>query len=209
MKRLLVALVAGFSMTCAANPVKENIGLYGGHVADIEAMDNAGTSEVLIAVDTSQRGIFRWNPSATIPTWESVTNPDDATITGKIPGQGSLVEEDVANAGLVYGVISFNADSRFSALYESSNYGDLSGTAVSWTASLDSSSAALDEVTSLHGHSSGMYAGTNKGDIYRNASGAGGAFTSVFSHASGNQIVDFAVVSSTKGYVLPGALPAG
>ena len=38
MKRLLVALVAGFSMACAANPVKENIGLYGGHVADIEAM---------------------------------------------------------------------------------------------------------------------------------------------------------------------------
>ena len=100
-------------------------------MADIAAMDNAGTSEVLIAVDTSQRGIFRWNPSATIPTWESVTNPDDATITGKIPGQGSLVEEDVANAGVVYGVISFNADSRFSALYESSNYGDLSGTAVS------------------------------------------------------------------------------
>ena len=209
MERLLLVLLGAFSMICAANPVKENIGLYGGHVADIEAMDNAGTSEVLIAVDTSQRGIFRWNPSATIPTWESVTNPDDATITGKIPGQGSLVEKDDANAGVVYGVISFNADSRFSALYESSNYGDLSGTAVSWTASLDSSSAALDEVTSLHGHSSGMYAGTNEGDIYRNASGAGGAFTSVFSHASGNQIVDFAVVSSTKGYVVTRAATGG
>ena len=202
MRWIIAVLLTILSTLCLAEPVKENIGLYGGYVADIEAIDNAGTSEVLIAVDTSQRGIFRWNPSAVPPAWESVTNPDDTSITGKIPGQGSLVEEDVANAGVVYGVISFNAASLFNALYESSNYGDLSGTAVSWTAALDSSGAALDEVTSLHGHSSGMYAGTNEGDIYRNASGAGGAFTSVFSAASGEQIVDFAVVSSTKGYVV-------
>lgn len=202
MRWINAAVLTALSSVCLAEPVKENIGLYGGYVADIEAIDNAGTSEVLIAVDTSQRGIFRWNPSAAPPAWESVTNPDDTSITGKIPGQGSLVEEDVANAGVVYGVISLNASSLFKALYESSNYGDLSGTAVSWTAALDSSGAALDEVTSLHGHSSGMYAGTNEGDIYHNSSGAGGAFTSVFSAASGEQIVDFAVVSSTKGYVV-------
>ncbi len=202
--RLLTAIVLLSSLSIAAwaAPVKENIGLYGGRVADIEAIDNAGTSEILIAVDTSQRGIFRWNPTSTPPKWESVTNPSDASVSGKIPGQGSLVEEDVTNAGIVYGVLSFNAASRFRALYVSSNYGDLSGTSVSWTPALDSAGAALDEVTSLHGHSSGMYAGTNEGEIYRNTGGSAGTFALVYSNASSDPVIDFTVVSATKGYVV-------
>ena len=57
---LLLAVLSLFATAqTLAEPVKENIGLYGGYVADIEAMDDAGTTEVLIAVDNSQRGVYR------------------------------------------------------------------------------------------------------------------------------------------------------
>jgi len=51
-----VALI--LSTAAFSEPVKENIGLYGGYIADIEAMDDAGTTEVLIAVENSQRGVY-------------------------------------------------------------------------------------------------------------------------------------------------------
>ena len=51
------------STSVLAEPVKENIGLYGGYVADIEAMDDAGTTEILIAVENSQRGVYRYVPA--------------------------------------------------------------------------------------------------------------------------------------------------
>ena len=45
---LLLAVLSLFATAQAvAEPVKENIGLYGGYVADIEAMDDAGTTCLL------------------------------------------------------------------------------------------------------------------------------------------------------------------
>lgn len=200
-----IALLIGiysFSLAALSEPVKENIGLYGGRVADIAAIDNAGSTEVLIAVDSSQRGIFKWDPAAAPPSWSSITHPDDTAITGNVPGSAAFIEADVNTAGLLYGVISYNADSRFKALYESSNYGDLTGSSVSWTPSLDGAGAAIDEVSALHGHASGMYASTREGDIYRNTTGPGGVFSSVYSHSSGHEVIDFAVVSSSSGYIV-------
>ena len=46
------------STSVLAEPVKENIGLYGGYVADIEAMDDAGTTEILIAVEIANVGFI-------------------------------------------------------------------------------------------------------------------------------------------------------
>ena len=61
------------SSSVLAEPVKENIGLYGGYVADIEAMDDAGTTEILIAVENSQRGVYRYVPASggAAAYWES------------------------------------------------------------------------------------------------------------------------------------------
>ena len=84
---LVVGIV--FLGSLVAEPIKENIGLYGGQVSDIEALNIAGSSEILIAVDSSQRGVYRWNASAA--RWGSVTNPDDSSISGHIPGSANLV----------------------------------------------------------------------------------------------------------------------
>ena len=73
--------------------IKENIGLYGGNVSDIEAVNRAGTTELLIAVSTSQRGVFRWDSIA--EQWESVTNPSDASIPGQIAGSATLTFQEI------------------------------------------------------------------------------------------------------------------
>ena len=86
---LLLAVLSLFATAqTLAEPVKENIGLYGGYVADIEAMDDAGTTEVLIAVDNSQRGVYRYVPASggTAAYWDSTSNPTISGAHGHIPG---------------------------------------------------------------------------------------------------------------------------
>ena len=72
--KLLLAVLSLFTTAQAvAEPVKENIGLYGGYVADIEAMDDAGTTEVLNSTTTDvneQKGSFKLVEEA--PTIEKV-----------------------------------------------------------------------------------------------------------------------------------------
>ena len=82
------------STSVFSEPVKENIGLYGGYIADIEAMDDAGTTEVLIAVENSQRGVYRYVPASggTAAYWESTSNPTSTGSTGHIPGFASEIE---------------------------------------------------------------------------------------------------------------------
>ena len=89
---LCLAFSLTFVGTASAGLVKENIGLYGGYVADVEAYDRLGVTEVLIAVDTSQGGIFRYSSptSASSIDWNSITNP--AGLVGAIPGKGSQIE---------------------------------------------------------------------------------------------------------------------
>ena len=70
-------LLVAHAHQALAEPVKENIGLYGGNVMDIATMDNSGTTEILIAVDNSQRGIYQYQPTSgsTPDHWFSTTNP--------------------------------------------------------------------------------------------------------------------------------------
>ncbi len=182
-----------------AEPIKENVGLYGGQVSDIEAVNRSGSTELIIAVDSSQRGIFRWHPAAA--RWGSVTNPIDGTITGHIPGSAALVEANPKSITDVYATLTWNSSGMFSQLHVSDNYGDLDPN-VSWMESLDTSGASISDVTALVGHPSGMYAGTRDGVILLNAGAATDAFSVVFTHPSGDEIIAFAVASSTLGYVV-------
>ena len=199
--RKLVFFSLGIFLTASAlaAPIKENIGLYGGQVSDIEAVDRSGSTELIIAVDSSQRGVFRWHDSA--GRWGSVTNPVDTTITGHIPGSAALVEANPNSATDVYATLTWNSSGVFSRLYVSDNYGDLDPN-VSWVESLDASGAVISNVTALVGHSSGMYAGTRDGVILLNVGAATDTFSAVFTHPSGDEIVAFAVASSSLGYVV-------
>ena len=45
-----------------ADVEKLNLGIYGGQVGDVEAVDDgSGGTVVLIAVDSSARGVFSWD----------------------------------------------------------------------------------------------------------------------------------------------------
>ena len=105
----LAFLGLGFFLTASAlaAPIKENIGLYGGQVSDIDAVDRSGSTELIIAVDSSQRGVFRWHDSA--GRWGSVTNPVDTTITGHIPGSAALVEANPNSTTDVYATLTWNS----------------------------------------------------------------------------------------------------
>ena len=71
----LSAHLIGWSFPAAADLDKLNVGLYGGNVADIAAFENASSdTEVLIAVDSSQRGIFQWD--SVNEEWSSVSYPN-------------------------------------------------------------------------------------------------------------------------------------
>ncbi len=197
----LAFLGLGFFLTASAlaAPIKENIGLYGGQVSDIDAVDRSGSTELIIAVDSSQRGVFRWHDSA--GRWGSVTNPVDTTITGHIPGSAALVEANPNSTTDVYATLTWNSSGMFSRLHVSDNYGDLNPN-VSWVEPLDTSGAVISNVTALVGHSSGMYAGTRDGIILLNTGAATDSFSAVFTHPSGDEIIAFAVASSSLGYVV-------
>jgi len=197
----LTFLGLGFLLTGSllAEPIKENIGLYGGQVSDIEAVNRSGSTELIIAVDSSQRGVFRWHNAA--GRWGSVTNPVNSTITGHIPGSAALVEANLKSTTDVYAALTWNSSGMFSQLHVSGNYGDLDPN-VSWIESLDTSGATISDVSALVGHSSGMYAGTRDGVILLNTGAATDAFSVVFTHPSGDEIIAFSVASSTLGYVV-------
>ena len=200
MKKLIFLCLGSLLLgSLSAEPIKENIGLYGGQVSDIEAVNRSGLTELIIAVDSSQRGIFRWHAAAA--RWGSVTNPIDSTLTGHIPGSASLVESNPKSVTDVYATLTWNSAGMFSQLHVSDNYGDLDPN-VSWIESLDTSGDIIADVTALVGHSSGMYVGTRGGVILLNGGAATDAFSAVFTHPSGDEIIAFAVASSTLGYVV-------
>ena len=197
------------STSVFAEPVKENIGLYGGYVADIEAMDDAGTTEILIAVENSQRGVYRYVPASgsAAAYWESTSNPTSTGSTGHIPGFASEIEEDQGVPGHVYVVLSNERTSMNKALYESSDYGRLTGSAaVSWTPFNDPSTGLpVEGVEVMHSHSTGGVYAATRTEIFRLISGGG---NTVFETASLSapydtfEIVDFAVTGSKAGYVV-------
>ena len=197
------------STSVFAEPVKENIGLYGGYVADIEAMDDAGTTEILIAVENSQRGVYRYVPASgsAAAYWESTSNPTSTGSTGHIPGFASEIEEDQGAPGHVYVVLSNERTSMNKALYESSDYGRLTGSAaVSWTPFNDPSTGLpVEGVEVMHSHSTGGVYAATRTEIFRLISGGG---NTVFETASLSapydtfEIVDFAVTGSKAGYVV-------
>ena len=196
-----VALI--LSASAFSEPVKENIGLYGGYIADIEAMDDAGTTEVLIAVENSQRGVYRYVPASggTAAYWESTSNPTSTGSTGHIPGFASEIEEDQGVPGHVYVVLSNERTSMNKALYESLDYGRLTSSgAVSWTPFNDPSTGLpVEGVEVMHSHSTGgMYAGTRT-EIFRMVSGGGNIVfetSSLSAPYDTFEIVDFAVTGS-------------
>ena len=63
---------------------------------DIATMDNSGTTEVLIAVDNSQRGIYQYQPTSgsTPDHWFSTTNPPTGTSSPAVDAIPSQVEAD-------------------------------------------------------------------------------------------------------------------
>ncbi len=197
------------SSSVLAEPVKENIGLYGGYVADIEAMDDAGTTEILIAVENSQRGVYRYVPASggAAAYWESTSNPTSTGSTGHIPGFASEIEEDQGAPGHVYVVLSNERTSMNKALYESSDYGRLTGSAaVSWTPFNDPSTGLpVEGVEVMHSHSTGGVYAATRSEIFRLISGGG---STVFETSSLSapydtfEIVDFAVTGSKAGYVV-------
>ena len=95
-------LLASLSCATTATPVKENIGLYGGYVADIAAMNDSGTTELLIAVENSQRGVYRYDIA--LGVWGSETNCPGTCLSAsdKTPGFASQIEADVKNPSYVY-----------------------------------------------------------------------------------------------------------
>ena len=78
----LVIITTSLSFAAGATPVKENIGLYGGYVADIVAMDNSGTTEILIAVENSQRGVYRYDIGSGV--WGSETKIGRASCRERV-----------------------------------------------------------------------------------------------------------------------------
>lgn len=208
------ALVLGFgalwvATSAQSEPVKENIGLYGGYIADIEAMDDAGTTEVLIAVENSQRGVYRYVPASggTAAYWESTSNPTSTGSTGHIPGFASEIEVDQAVPGHVYVVLSNERTFMNKALYESLDYGRLtSSSAVSWTPINDPSTGLpVEGIEVMHSHSTGgLYAATRT-EIFRLVSGGGNIVfeTSALSAPYDTyEIVDFTVTGGKAGYVV-------
>ena len=175
-----------------------NVGLYGGQVVDIAAFQDSGSDTVvLIAVDSSQRGVFQWD--AVSEEWSSVTFPT-GKVTDEIPGAATLIEWNPASPSDVYAVLT--DDTTPAALYVSDNYGDLSGTAVTFSATTDGTSSPLRDVSALVGAASGMYAGTSDGKVWLNTGSASATFAEVFDESASGRVLSLAVTGAASGYVL-------
>ena len=192
------ATLLALALPAAAHLEKINLGLYGGYVADIAAIENAtGDTEVLIAVDSSQRGVFKWDSASSL--WSSITYPT-GTVTGEIPGAALQVEGNPNSPTDVYTVITSETD--MSALYVSDSYGDVSTGVVSFSAAMTDVGDPLSDVNALVGSDSGIYAGTTRGEVWLNAGSASNSFTSVFSEEPAGRVLSLTVTSATTGYVL-------
>ena len=206
----VVILTTSLSFAAGATPVKENIGLYGGYVADIVAMDNSGTTELLIAVENSQRGVYRYDTGSGV--WGSETNCPSTCLpaSDKTPGFASQIEADVKNPSYVYATLSNEQTLMNRRLYSHSDFGQAAGSSVVWQEVIDPvTSSQIDDVVILHGYDSGMYLAQR--DSISVITGVGASLnvspifrmSDIVSLASPTnwEVVDFAIASASKGYV--------
>ena len=179
-----VGLALGASAGLRADVERVNVGVYGGMLMDIAALNQSGTSVVFAAVECN-RGVFRWRPDAGV--WSSVTYPD-------IVGSAVAVEDNPApgHASDIYGIIR-GTDGADRA-YASSSAG-ASGTWSSVTGLLGSPAV-------LTGHTSGMYAGMWDGGLYYNAGGTGDAFVRL--HTAPGRLLSVSPFSSNCIFVTVG-----
>ena len=194
------ALFLLLPLASEADLEKLNLGIYGGQVTDVAAVDDgSGGTVVLIAVDSSFRGVFSWDEVN--ETWSSVTDPDDSGGDRRDPGCGDRRRGEPRFAiGRVRG--SGDRDDVNSGLYVSDNYGDAPSAAVSFVAADRDTGGQLDSVEALVGHSSGIYAGTAAGEVWLNAGAASNPFTKIFTAPTGMRVLSLAVVDASLGYVL-------
>ena len=211
-------LLASLSYTTSATPVKENIGLYGGYVADIVAMDNSGTTELLIAVENSQRGVYRYDIASGV--WGSETNCPGTCLppSDKTPGFASQIEADVKNPSYVYATLSNEQTGMNRKLFSHSDFGRAVGGSAVWEEVIDPvTSSQIDDVVILHGYGSGMYfaqrgdpaVGTVDSISVITGVGTSLNVTPIFlmsdiaalTTPTNWEVVDFAIASATKGYV--------
>ena len=211
--RSVVALIIGLTGSSAvlSEPVKENIGLYGGNVMDIATMDNSGTTEVLIAVDNSQRGIYKYQAASgmLVDRWFSTTNPPTGTAmpaVDAVPGFASQVEADPFFAGHVYATVSNERADEYGVLYFNSNFGSLSSVSpvtVGWSAVPDPTSPdPMSGIQVLKAGPSGVWASSHR-DIFELSNGAVMGLTFSLDSMSGyedHEIVDFAIATTALAY---------
>ena len=203
-------LIASLSCATSATPVKENIGLYGGYVADIAAMNNSGTTELLIAVENSQRGVYRYDIAMGV--WGSETNCPGTCLSAsdKTPGFASQIEADVKNPSYVYATLSNEQTGMNRKLFSHSDFGRAVGGSAVWEEVIDPvTSSQIDDVVILHGYGSGMYFAQR--DSISVITGVGTSLnvtpifemTDIFSStvAPDWEVVDFAIASSSVGYI--------
>ena len=203
-------LLASLSCATSATPVKENIGLYGGYVADIVAMNNSGTTELLIAVENSQRGVYRYDIA--LGVWGSETNCPGTCLSAsdKTPGFASQIEADVKNPSYVYATLSNEQTGMNRKLFSHSDFGRAVGGSAVWEEVIDPvTSSQIDDVVILHGYGSGMYFAQR--DSISVITGVGTSLnvtpifemTDIFSStvAPDWEVVDFAIASSSVGYI--------
>ena len=211
--RSVAALIVGLGGSSAvlSEPVKENIGLYGGNVMDIATMDNSGTTEVLIAVDNSQRGVYQYQAtSGSMPDhWFSTTNPPTGTSSaavGAIPGFASQVEADAFIPGHVYATVSNERTDEYGVLYFNSDFGSVSSVSpmtVGWMAVQDpTSSNPMMGIQVLKAGPTGVFASSHR-EIYEVSNGAVMGLTFSLDSMSGYEayeIVDFTIATSSLAY---------
>ena len=202
-------LIASLSCATSASPVKENIGLYGGYVADIVAMNDSGTTELLIAVENSQRGVYRYDIA--LGVWGSETNCPGTCLpaSDKTPGFASQIEADVKNPSYVYATLSNEQTGINRKLFSHSDFGRAVGGSAVWEEVIDPvTSSQIDDVVILHGYGSGMYFAQR--DSISVITGVGTSLnvssifemTDIFSStvAPDWEVVDFAIASASVGY---------
>jgi photosystem II stability/assembly factor-like uncharacterized protein len=203
-------LTTCLSFAAVATPVKENIGLYGGYVADIAAMNNSGTTELLIAVENSQRGVYRYD--AGLGVWGSETNCPGTCLpaSDKTPGFASQIEADVKNPSYVYATLSNEQTGMNRKLFSHSDFGRAVGGSAVWEAVVDPvTSSQIDDVVILHGYGSGMYLAQR--DSISVITGVGTSLnvspifrmSDIVSLTSPTdwEVIDFAIAGAAKGYV--------
>ncbi|MCH1554148.1 MAG: thrombospondin type 3 repeat-containing protein [Luminiphilus sp.] len=209
----MAALIIGLGGSSAvlSEPVKENIGLFGGNVMDIATMDNSGTTEVLIAVDNSQRGIYKYQAASGIlvDRWFSTTNPPTGTAmpaADALPGFASQVEADPFISGHVYATVSNESADEYGVLYFNSDYGSLSSVSpitVGWSAVPDPTSPdPMSGIQVLKAGSSGVWASSHR-DIFELSNGAVMGLTFSLDSMAGyedHEIVDFTIATSSLAY---------